>query len=60
MFYFHPWVIDPDQPRVPGINARTHFRHYLNLHRMEARLERLLSDFHWRRMDEVFLAERQD
>jgi len=27
---------------------------------MEARLERLLSDFHWRRMDEVFLAERQD
>ena len=46
--------------RVPGINARTHFRHYLNLHRMEARLERLLSDFHWRRMDEVFLAERQD
>lgn len=60
VFYFHPWEIDPDQPRVPGINARTRFRHYLNLHRMEARLERLLRDFHWRRMDEVFLAERQD
>ena len=60
VFYFHPWEIDPDQPRVAGIDARTRFRHYLNLHRMEARLRRLVRDFHWRRMDEVFLAERPD
>ena len=60
VFYFHPWEIDPDQPRVAGIDARTRFRHYLNLHRMEARLRRLVRDFHWRRMDEVFLAERQE
>ena len=60
VFYFHPWEIEPEQPRVAGIDARTRFRHYLNLHRMEARLRRLVRDFHWRRMDEVFLAERPD
>ena len=60
VFYFHPWEIDPEQPRVAGIDARTRFRHYLNLHRMEARLRRLVRDFHWRRMDEVFLAERPE
>ena len=53
IFYFHPWEIDPDQPRQPGIDAKTRFRHYLNLGRMEARLDRLLKDFKWGRMDEV-------
>jgi polysaccharide deacetylase family protein (PEP-CTERM system associated) len=57
VFYFHPWEIDPDQPRVAGINARTRFRHYVNIHRMEGRLVRLLGDFRWGRMDEVFLSE---
>lgn len=55
VFYFHPWEIDPEQPRIPGIDAKTRFRHYLNLHRMEQRLERLLQDFRWGRMDEIFL-----
>jgi polysaccharide deacetylase family protein (PEP-CTERM system associated) len=55
VFYFHPWEIDVDQPRIPGISARTRFRHYLNLHRMEQRLARLLQDFRWGRMDHVFL-----
>ena len=55
IFYFHPWEIDPDQPRQQGISAKTRFRHYLNLSRMEDRLTRLLSDFRWGRMDEVFL-----
>ncbi|MCF1182004.1 DUF3473 domain-containing protein [Marichromatium gracile] len=55
IFYFHPWEIDPDQPRVGGIPPRTRVRHYLNLARTEARLERLLQDFHWGRMDQVFL-----
>jgi polysaccharide deacetylase family protein (PEP-CTERM system associated) len=55
IFYFHPWEIDPDQPRVPGIDAKTRFRHYLNLHRMEGRIARLLDDFRWGRVDEVFL-----
>ncbi len=54
VFYFHPWEIDPAQPRVTGIGARTRFRHYLNLARMESRLDRLLADFQWDRMDRVF------
>ncbi len=55
IFYFHPWEIDPGQPRVAGISARTRFRHYLNIDRMEARLQRLLGDFAWGRMDDIFL-----
>ncbi len=56
IFYFHPWEIDVDQPRIPGIDARTRFRHYVNIPRMEARLQSLLADFRWGRMDDIFLA----
>jgi polysaccharide deacetylase family protein (PEP-CTERM system associated) len=55
VFYFHPWEIDTDQPRVSGIDAKTRFRHYLNLTRTEARLRRLLADFAWGRVDQVVL-----
>lgn len=55
IFYFHPWEVDPDQPRVPGVSRRSKFRHYLNLNRTESRLRRLLSDFRWGRADEIFL-----
>ncbi len=58
-FYFHPWEIDPDQPRQSGISFRTRFRHYLNLRRVEARLRALLNDFNWSRMDTVYL-EKND
>jgi polysaccharide deacetylase family protein (PEP-CTERM system associated) len=54
IFYFHPWEIDPQQPRVKGIGVKTRFRHYVNLNRTEHRLRRLLSDFRWDRMDRVF------
>jgi len=57
IFYFHPWEIDADQPRIPGISAKTRFRHYVNIHRMEARLNRLLGDFQWGRMDHLFLTD---
>lgn len=60
MFYFHPWEIDPEQPRPEGLNAKTRFRHYLNLERMENRLRRLLSDFSWGRMDRIFLPRGED
>jgi polysaccharide deacetylase family protein (PEP-CTERM system associated) len=56
IFYFHPWEIDVDQPRVPGIDGKTRFRHYLNIDRMEGRLVRLLRDFRWGRMDDIFLS----
>ncbi|MGB5102809.1 MAG: XrtA system polysaccharide deacetylase [Steroidobacteraceae bacterium] len=54
LFYFHPWEVDPGQPRVPGAPVKSRFRHYLNLDSMYGRLERLLADFRWGRMDEVF------
>ncbi len=54
IFYFHPWEIDPGQPRQPGLPWKTRFRHYLNLERMEPRLHRLLGDFRWDRLDRVF------
>jgi len=55
IFYFHPWEIDHEQPRIPGISVKTRFRHYVNLHRVEARLNRLLADFRWDRVDRIFL-----
>jgi polysaccharide deacetylase family protein (PEP-CTERM system associated) len=54
VFYFHPWEIDPEQPRIDGISRKARFRHYLNLGRMQGRLQRLLTDFQWGRMDRVF------
>lgn len=54
IFYFHPWEIDPDQPRLEGLRFKTKFRHYINLARVERRLKRLLQDFNWDRMDRVF------
>ncbi len=55
VFYFHPWEIDVDQPRVAGIDAKSRFRHYVNIGRMERRLQQLLADFRWGRMDQIFL-----
>ena len=55
IFYFHPWEIDAGQPRIDGIDAKTRFRHYVNIERMEQRLQRLLGDFSWGRMDRIFL-----
>lgn len=54
IFYFHPWEIDPDQPRVAGLSFRSRFRHYVNLRQTEPRLRRLLADFRWGRVDTVF------
>jgi polysaccharide deacetylase family protein (PEP-CTERM system associated) len=59
IFYFHPWEIDPDQPRREGLDRRTRFRHYLNLARTERRLRRLLDDFSWGRMDDVLFHPHQ-
>jgi len=55
VFYFHPWELDPDQPRVRGVTLRARFRHYVNLARTEPRLNRLLVDFQWGRVDDIFL-----
>lgn len=54
-FYFHPWELDPGQPRVPGLPATTRFRHYVNLSRFQDRLRRILGAFQWGRMDDIYL-----
>lgn len=59
IFYFHPWEIDADQPRVVGADAKARFRHYVNIDRNERKLARLLQDFRWGRMDLIFLSGSQ-
>ena len=54
VFYFHPWEIDPGQPVVEAASRRSRFRHTVNLGATHDRLERLLRDFAWGRMDRVF------
>jgi polysaccharide deacetylase family protein (PEP-CTERM system associated) len=57
MFYFHPWEIDPGQPRIPGASLKTRIRHYTNLGAMQARLEKILREFPWSRVDAVYPAQ---
>ncbi|BCO19942.1 DUF3473 domain-containing protein [Alteromonas sp. McT4-15] len=54
-FYFHPWEIDPDQPYIKEANWRSKFRHYINLSRMESKIEKLLKDFNWGSMYDVYI-----
>nr|WP_292566756.1 XrtA system polysaccharide deacetylase [Methylomonas sp.] len=57
IFYFHPWEIDPQQPRQQNLPFKSRFRHYLNLSRVENRLNNLLNDFAWDTMQNVFLSK---
>jgi polysaccharide deacetylase family protein (PEP-CTERM system associated) len=57
VFYFHPWEIDGGQPRVAEASPLQRFKHYHGIEAMEARLELLLRDFAWDRMDRVFAPE---
>lgn len=47
--YFHPWEIDPEQPRLQG-GWKSRFRHYRGLEKMEPRLRRLLASRRFERM----------
>ncbi|AYO77707.1 MULTISPECIES: XrtA system polysaccharide deacetylase [Sphingobium] len=57
IIYFHPWEIDPDQPRVAGAPLRSRVRHYTNLSVMAAKLRRLTQDFAWTRVDALVAQE---
>ena len=59
VFYLHPWEIDPEQPRQQSASWKSRFRHYLNLDRTEPRLQRLLRNFAWTRMDRLFLGDEK-
>ena len=54
MFYTHPWEIDPGQPVIAEAPRLSRFRHYLNLSRCAGRLQSLLQDFAWDRVDRVY------
>ena len=58
IFYFHPWEIDPDQPRMPNAPLRSRLRHYTNLSVMRPKLMKLLRDHEWGRTDQVAAAEQ--
>jgi polysaccharide deacetylase family protein (PEP-CTERM system associated) len=53
MFYIHPWELDPEQPRMRAGTHGARFCHYVNLKTTEAKLERLLSQFSFDRVDRV-------
>lgn len=59
VFYFHPWELDPGQPRQDGISLKSRFRHYLNLDKTEPRLRRLVNDFRWGKMYDVFIKDQE-
>ncbi len=50
--YVHPWEVDPKQPRIP-CSWRSRFRHYINLHKTEKRLEALLATFRFMPMGDL-------
>jgi polysaccharide deacetylase family protein (PEP-CTERM system associated) len=52
MVYFHPWEIDPGQPRL-SVGLRSRLRHYTNLSKMENRIEQLLLDFRFSTLSDV-------
>lgn len=57
MFYFHPWEIDPGQPRVANAPLKSKLRHYPRLGAMAGKLERLMARHDWGRADAI-VAER--
>ena len=57
VFYFHPWEIDPGQPRVANAPLKSKLRHYSRLGAMEEKLRRLIDRHDWDRVDAVVAAE---
>lgn len=53
ILYFHPWEIDPGQPRVSDAPLRSKLRHYSGLSAMAGKLRRMLADFAWDRVDHL-------
>jgi hypothetical protein len=53
-FYFHPWEIDVGQPRIENAPLKSKLRHYINLQAMEKKLVKLMQDYNWSSMREVY------
>jgi polysaccharide deacetylase family protein (PEP-CTERM system associated) len=59
VFYFHPWEIDPGQPRVTNAPVRSKLRHYSRLGAMAGKLRTLIRRHDWGRMDAVVAEARR-
>ncbi len=59
IIYFHPWEIDPGQPRVTNAPIKSKLRHYTKLGAMAGKLRRLAGDFEWERLDAVVAREQK-
>lgn len=57
IFYFHPWEIDPDQPRVANAPLKSRLRHYSRLAAMAGKLRTLIGAHQWGRVDGVVAVE---
>ena len=57
IFYFHPWEIDPGQPRVAAAPLRSKLRHYSRLGAMAGKLRQLVRQHHWGRIDAIAARE---
>ena len=58
VIYFHPWEIDPGQPRVANAPIKSKLRHYTKLDVMADKLRRLPRDFRWDRLDNIVAREK--
>ncbi len=56
MIYLHPWEIDPTQPREKNAGLKSRLRHYTNLHTVEPKLRKMLSEFPFGSVSEVYAA----
>lgn len=59
IFYFHPWELDPDQPRVADAPLRSKLRHYSRLSSMEKKMRRAIKNRNWGRVDELAAIEAE-
>ncbi|MEP2988775.1 MAG: XrtA system polysaccharide deacetylase [Parasphingorhabdus sp.] len=59
IFYFHPWEIDPEQPRVRDASLKSKLRHYSKLSSMENKLRRAAKGRDWGRVDELAVIEAE-
>ncbi|OYY69747.1 XrtA system polysaccharide deacetylase [Sphingomonas sp. 28-63-12] len=57
VFYFHPWEIDPEQPRVAKAPLKSKLRHYSRLGAMAGKLRHLIAAHLWDRVDAVVACE---
>jgi polysaccharide deacetylase family protein (PEP-CTERM system associated) len=59
VFYFHPWEVDPDQPRVARAPIKSRLRHYSRLGAMAGKLRGLVKRHDWGRVDAVVAVEAE-